>query len=336
MMDDASNMDNPANPTSQKRQKMSLFDNPRARNGGNSTSFVSTSNTGIMDTTFGSTTDEEDDDTEQQYLNKMVDDTDRKVETVLGKGVDVWKSFNGTVYADINDGIKRQRRDEEIWGKKKGKRKRATIQKEKGGGQLEQRFDSLRNLKSISGSGSTSTPSTYSDDTVSYPSLPLSEGYQTSFPRTPTASEWEIFPVRQSQYDDFSGTLLEYKSMNNSDWASKPLSSHAPRPQGFQTARTTQHQSTSPHSHPSSSRPQSIIPSPPADVFGNTIDGTRRIVSGSFGSFDGGQVDRFVERRYRLLPEHMGRAGGNSGLDGDGDRDGRPDKLKGRPWLRKG
>ncbi|KAH8624810.1 hypothetical protein IG631_20275 [Alternaria alternata] len=287
---------------------MSLFDNPRARNGGNSTSFVSTSNTGIMDITFGSTTDEEDYDTEQQYLNKMVNDTDRKVETVFGKGVDVWKSFNGTVYADVNDGIKRQRRDEEIWGKKKGKRKRATVEKEKGGGQLEQRFDSLRNLKSISGSGSTSTPT----------------------------SEWEVFPVRQSQYDDFSGTPLEYKSTNNSDRTSKPLSSHSPRPQSFQTARTTSHQSTSPHSHPSSSQPHSIIPSPPADVFGNTIDGTRRIVPESFGSFDGGQVDRFVERRYRLLPEHMGRAEGNSGQDRDGDRDGKPDKLKGRPRLRKG
>jgi hypothetical protein len=32
----------------------------------------------------------------------------------------------------------------------------------------------------------------------------------------------------------------------------------------------------------------------------------------------------------------MGRAGGNSGQDRDGDRDGKPDKLKGRPWLRKG
>ncbi|CAN9280368.1 unnamed protein product [Alternaria sp. RS040] len=334
-MDDASNMDNPANPPSQKRQKMSLFDNPRARNGGNSTSFVSTSNTGIMDTTFGSTTDEEDDDTEQQYLNKMVDDTDRKVETVFGKGVDVWKSFNGTVYADVNDGIKRQRRDEEIWGKTMGKRKRATTEKEKAAGQMEQRFDSLRNSKSISGSGSTSTPSTYSDNIVFYPSLPPSEGYQTSFPRTPTASEWEIFPVRQSQHDDFSGTPLEYKSMNNSDRTGKPLSSHALRPQGVQTARTTSHQSTSPHSHPSSSRPQSIIPSPPTDALGNTIDGTRRILSGSFGSFDGGEVDRFVERRYRLLPEHMGGAREKSGQGGDRDRDGKPGKLKGRPWLKK-
>jgi hypothetical protein len=86
-------MDNPTDSLGQKRQKMSLFDDPRARNGGNSTSFVSTSNTGIMDTTFGSTTDEEDDDTEQQYLKKMVFDTDRKAETVFGKGVDVWKSF---------------------------------------------------------------------------------------------------------------------------------------------------------------------------------------------------------------------------------------------------
>ena len=48
------------------------------------------------------------------------------------------------------------------------------------------------------------------------------------------------------------------------------------------------------------------------------------------------QLDRFVERRYRLLPEHMGGAREKSGQGGDRDRDGKPGKLKGRPWLKKG
>ncbi|KAI4655207.1 uncharacterized protein J4E79_008272 [Alternaria viburni] len=73
-----------------------------------------------MDTTHGSETDEEDNEDEaQEYLNKMTDDTNRKVETVFGKGVEVWKSFNGTIYADVNDKVKRKQRDEEVWGKKR-------------------------------------------------------------------------------------------------------------------------------------------------------------------------------------------------------------------------
>ncbi|KAL1797911.1 hypothetical protein ACET3X_004517 [Alternaria dauci] len=335
-------MDDTADTPGQKRQKMSLFDNSRARNGGNSTSFVSTSTTGIMDTTFGSTTDEEDDDDmEQYYLNKMSDDSDRKVETVFGRGIDVWKSFDGTVYADVNDKIKKQRRDEEVWGKKKEKRKRVATTKDKTGESLEQRYDSLRNSTS-SGSTSTLTPdhaqSTYSDATVSYPSLPLNDGYQKTLPRTPTASEWEIFPVRQSQYNDIPGTPLEYKSIKHPlsntettvtnipgsfDRPIKPLPTRAQRSHSLQSTPTASYHSLSTASQP------------PTGVFRTAIDGARRIVSGSFGSFDGEQVDRFAEREYRLLPGQMGEAGGKSRADGDGGQDAKPDKFKGRPCLMK-
>ncbi len=185
-----------------------------------------------MDTTHGSETDEEDnEDTAQHYLNKMTDDTDRKVETVFGKGVEVWKSFGGTVYADVDDETRKKLRDEELWGKKrKEKREKKEKEKRKGkcggsvdrqGKMLEGRFDLLRNSTFGSGSGSTSTPSlthsSYTNGSISYPLLRLSDG--KSLPSTPTASEWEIFPVSQSQYDDFSAAPLEYTSIGNTSAA---------------------------------------------------------------------------------------------------------------------
>ncbi|KAI4950587.1 hypothetical protein J4E91_004472 [Alternaria rosae] len=182
-----------------------------------------------MDTTHGSETDEEDNEDEaQEYLNKMIDDTNRKVETVFGKGVEVWKSFNGTIYADVNDTVKRKQRDQEVWGKK---RKRGVVDGQ--GKMLEQRFDSLRNSTSSSSSTSTatSTPTpylpliTYTDCTISYPSLPTR--YDTSLPSTPTASEWEIFPVRPSQEVDFPAAPLEYKSLSKA--MPEPRSAYANR-----------------------------------------------------------------------------------------------------------
>jgi hypothetical protein len=303
-----------------------------------------------MDTTFGSTTDEEDDDdTEQHYLNKMTDDTDRKVETVFGKGVGIWNSFNGTVYADVNDRIKKQQRDEELWGKKKEKRKRGAGGKQ--GGTLQQRFDSLRNPRSMSGSRSTSTPglrdSTYTDGTISYPSLSSSDC--TALPHTPTASEWEIFPVRQSQREDFSGMPLEYKSLNGTkfqqenagadnggsfDRPIKPLPSRAHRPQG--------QQSTMIHSDLPSSQLSSVMhphsaPTSSTGFSGNMLGGARGIVSGSFGRFDGSQVDRFDERGYRLLPGQLSEATKkDENRETGGQRDGKPDRFKGRLWLRRG
>jgi hypothetical protein len=184
-----------------------------------------------MDTTHGSETDEEDnEDTAQHYLNKMTDDTDRIVETVFGKGVEVWKSFNGTVYADVDDETRKKQRDEEMWGKKKKKKTQKEKRKrggsvDKQGKMLQGRLDSLRNSTFGSGygcgygsgSGFTSTPSlthsSYTDGSIAYPLLCLSD--KTSLPSTPTASEWEIFPVSQSQYDDFSAAPLEYTSIRN-------------------------------------------------------------------------------------------------------------------------
>ncbi|KAI4628928.1 hypothetical protein J4E83_003481 [Alternaria metachromatica] len=335
------------------RRKMSLLDTFRGRNGGSSTSFITTSNTGIMDTTHGSETDEEDnEDKAQEYLNKMTDDTNRKVETVFGKGVEVWKSFNGTIYADVNDKVKRKQRDEEVWGKK---RKRGGADGQ--GKVLEQRFDSLRNSTSSSSSTSTaaSTPtrdlpqSTYFDSTITYPSLPTR--YDTSLPSTPTASQWENFPVRPSQEADFPAAPLEYKSLSKTmsglggtgtsmpgsfDRPIKPLPARVHRMEAVQTTDNT---STSPRSDLSNSQVQPVTPPPstPTSFFGTMLCGARRVISGSFGSFESTQADRFDERTYRLLPgSFYGVGEKQSDGDGEEDRDANHEMVEGRPWLRKG
>lgn len=308
-----------------------------------------------MDTTHGSETDEEDNEDEaQEYLNKMTDDTNRKVETVFGKGVEVWKSFNGTMYADVNDKVKRKQRDEEVWGKK---RKQGVANGQ--GKVLEQRFDSLRNSTSSSSSASNatvaSTPypplSTYTDSTISYPSLPLK--YDTSLPSTPTASEWEIFPVRPSQEEDFPVAPLEYKSLSKTilepgsagtsmarsfDRPIKPLPARVHRTEEVQTTDTTVSQSVPPRSDRSNSRlsPVSPPPSTPTGFIGTMLGGARRVMSGSFGSFESRQAVRFDERGYELLPGSFDEASEKQSLgDGERDRDAKHDKIDGRPWPRK-
>jgi len=306
-----------------------------------------------MDTTHGSETDEEDNEDEaQEYLNKMTDDTNRKVETVFGKGVEVWKSFNGTIYADVNDKVKKRQRDEEVWGKK---RKRGVADGQ--GKVLEQRSDSLRNSTSSSSSTSTtaSTPtrdlpqSTYSDSTISYPSLPTR--YDTSLPSTPTASQWENFPVRPSQEVDFPDPPLEYKSLSKTilepggtgtgmfgsfDRPIKPLPARVYRMGAIQTTDNT---STSPRSDRSNSQVQPVTPPPstPTSFISSMLGGARRVISGSFGSFESKQADQYDERRYRLLPGSFCEAGEKqSDGDGEEDRDAKHDKVERRPWLRKG
>jgi hypothetical protein len=354
-------MDFPTNPLlaapATKRRKLSLFDIFRGRNGGSSTSFLATSNTNIMDMTYDSETDEEDDEDEaQEYLNKMTDDTDRKIETVFGKGVEVWKSFGGTVYADVNDQIRKKQRDEALWGKKRKRGRGAADEQAK---ILAKRFDSLPNSTASSDSApspaSDSAPapgltlSTYTDSTISYPSLPSE--YDTSLPTTPTASEWEIFPVSQSQEEDFSAAPLEYRSLRNKsfepgsaglelpgsfDRPIKPLPARAHRVEGMRKTDTAGLRSIPPHRD----RPN-VIPAPPASAsntgfLGSLLGGARRMISGSFGSFDGREVDRFDERRYRLLPGTLGEAAEeNQDGGGGGEEDGKRDKFKGRPSLRR-
>jgi hypothetical protein len=99
-----------------KRQKLSFFATIRARNGGSPDSFLTPSSSSPPTNDDGSDTEEEDNTKlEEEYLNKMTDDTDRPKQTVFGEGVEVWTSHGGTVYADVNDKIKRAQREKEIW-----------------------------------------------------------------------------------------------------------------------------------------------------------------------------------------------------------------------------
>jgi hypothetical protein len=70
-----------------------------------------------------------------------------------------------------------------------------------------------------------------------------------------------------------------------------------------------------------------------------------RIVSGSFGSF-GGEVSRFDERKYRLLPkkkDEMKSEEAKKEKNDDDDDDenptkkteAEPDLFKGKPWLKR-
>jgi hypothetical protein len=100
-----------------KRRKLALFNTIRLRNGGSNESHITPSNIPAEDIEYGGsdTEDEGDEETAQFYLNKMADDTDRPQETVFGEGVEVWKSHDGTVYADFTDKVKRKIREEETW-----------------------------------------------------------------------------------------------------------------------------------------------------------------------------------------------------------------------------
>jgi hypothetical protein len=102
--------------TAQKRRKLSLFGTIRVRNGGAITDHITPANTPEDAADDGSDTeDEADEETAQYYLNKMTDDMDRKTETVFGPGVEVWTSHGGTVYADLNDRVKRKMKEQELW-----------------------------------------------------------------------------------------------------------------------------------------------------------------------------------------------------------------------------
>ncbi|KAH4064138.1 hypothetical protein HBH50_182990 [Parastagonospora nodorum] len=108
-------MDPPSN--TGKRRKLSLFNTIRVLNGGSDDDLVTPFNTPleIVEDGGSDTEDEEDEQTAQYYLNKMRDDTDRPKQTVFGEGVEVWKSYGGTIYADLTDQVKRKMREEETW-----------------------------------------------------------------------------------------------------------------------------------------------------------------------------------------------------------------------------
>ncbi|KNG52538.1 hypothetical protein DDE82_007155 [Stemphylium lycopersici] len=294
-----------------KTPKPTLFSTFRARNGGAPNSSLNCDNTTTMDATPGGSDTEEEDNSaqEREYLDKMTDDTDRRVETVFGAGVDVWKSFGGTVYADVKESVKKKRRDEYMWGKKKANKGKARTK--------------------TSDSRSSSPPDDlYRDDEQGEhaPNQALNP------PATPTQSEWEIFPVTNSQYDDIRVPLSFSPALHITPHIQEP--SPAPVPQTLPNTTPTPifppRREKLTATTPSLYRPRTPTDtlfhrgSAGVDPLGNLnrpfrytsvqvrreeadngqpstwVQRPRRVVSGSFGSFEGGRVGRFDERGYRL------------------------------------
>jgi hypothetical protein len=210
-----------------KRRRTALKSTFRARNGGADTSFIQNT-PGLTDTgALGSDTEEEDnEDLAQEYLNRMTDDTDRPTQTVFGKGVYVWKGQDGTVNADLTDEMKKKQRDEQVWGKK---RKRGGNSKPHP--RQKQRPESIQeDPASHPDPSSTKEARGYADSTIAYPTLPTA--YPSFIPPSPTASEWELFPVQasftQSMLDPATlSPPLEYRPLQNGDRPIKPLPARA-------------------------------------------------------------------------------------------------------------
>ena len=188
-----------------KRRRTNLISNFRVRNGGSNTAFLSPSTPGLSATNSGSDTEDEgDEELAQHYLDKMTDDTDRPTSTVFGKGVDVWKDEDGTIYADLTDEMKKKQRDEEIWGKK---RKRRGWKADLDGPLKAPPFDSSLGGQQVPPFNPSLRGQGYTDGNISCPPLP-SVTYPSLIPPTPTASEWELFPVS----DSLSGSRRDFKT----------------------------------------------------------------------------------------------------------------------------
>ncbi|KAL5120011.1 hypothetical protein ACEQ8H_002109 [Pleosporales sp. CAS-2024a] len=98
-----------------KRRKLVPFDTIRVRKGGSNSSHITPLDTNAVGNAGSDTEDEADEETAQYYLNKMSDDADRPKETVFGKDIQVWRSKDGTMHADLTDRQKQQMRERELW-----------------------------------------------------------------------------------------------------------------------------------------------------------------------------------------------------------------------------
>ncbi|CAO2655405.1 Nn.00g104690.m01.CDS01 [Neocucurbitaria sp. VM-36] len=283
-------MANPTRPP-QKRRKLTLPPRPlHLRNGGSANSFIPANSAPYALSPSGSDTEEEDStDLEQHFLDKMTDDTDQKIQTVFGAGVNVWKSLGGTVYTDLDDGVKSKMREEQLWGTK---RKRNDAKGKKGGNDASQ-VDRLKEVPVVP------------QGVVTLAQSPLPAAAARSPLQTPMATPTPMI---------------------------KALTAPAPAiaPYRPRTPHDTQFNRGSAGIDPLGAYNRPIHPLPAARQLGAAADQAplRRIVSGSFGSFEGGRPGRFDERAYRL---GQGTGGGEEGEKGEG----KLDVFKGKPWLRR-
>jgi hypothetical protein len=310
----------------------------RIRNGGGLTSHITPADTPIIDT--GSDTEDEcDEELAQYYLNKMTDDTDRKKETVFGEGIEVWTSVGGTVYADITDDVRRKIREEELWGQGAldtvevggGKRKIGSgVEDEKVTEKKERSPDAHKGSADIDAHACPP----HTQRTIPYPD------------RDPDAT---LFYHSSAGINPLGAHARPVKPLpkRRLPLSSPHVTSSATRI-GIQGPSHPHHSSQVPHPH--TSRTSNMHTKGPVQIFptqdhgevqtapskrGHPLPAVRpsRIVSGSFGSFDGSGRGRFDERKYRLGPK--GDDGGKKDEEDRGKGERGLDMFKGKPWLRR-
>ncbi|KAF1921438.1 hypothetical protein BDU57DRAFT_49891 [Ampelomyces quisqualis] len=325
-----------------KRRKLDLLSTLRVRNGGDITSFLtpaalipSSTLPPPDDADLGSETeDEADEETAQYYLNKMTDDTDRKIETVFGEGVKVWKSIGGTVYADLTDREKRKMREKELWDQEakekiEGGLKRKIAAEAKTDEEL---VEEVKTEERAAKKFIFKPKRNYDPKTNVFARL---HNEDISFHKTPPApipSPKSPYPPRDPNTTQFhhSSAGIDPLGAHNRPIMPLPTRRRNAVPNVPEGNFTTLHAMPSnrsraegPQVHGANRLLPSRAPSLPAR--------SERIVSGSFGSFEGGMVNRFEERGYRLLPASRREEGGRSTGQG-GEKV--LDVFKGRPWLR--
>ncbi|KAH4295104.1 hypothetical protein HBI02_174560 [Parastagonospora nodorum] len=335
-------MDPPSN--TGKHRKLSLFNTIRVLNGGSDDDLVTPFNTPleIVEDGGSDTEDEEDEQTAQYYLNKMRDDTDRPKQTVFGEGVEVWKSYGGTIYADLTDQVKRKMREEETWNAEA----MATVAgglKRKMGEEADAKIKNWMLEKKTDGKP---IPPDVNRDPSATRFHFSSAGID---PLGAHARPIKPLP-RRSNLPRMGERLVSVGVTGTSGSAPVP---HADPLTGTQPQVRDGESPPVPASSPSLRR--RALPVFRAPREGALETRTRRVVSGSFGSFEGG-VGRFDEREYRLGPKKGGEkleTVSEEREDEDGEenvkenvkekdspkqnvKDGKkPDLFKGKPWLKR-
>ncbi|KAH7384265.1 hypothetical protein DE146DRAFT_770042 [Phaeosphaeria sp. MPI-PUGE-AT-0046c] len=309
---------NPIIPALDKRRKLSLLDTIRVRNGGEDSSFLTVANTPPLarESDGSDTEDEEDEEKAQYYLNKMSDDTERATETVFGKGVEVWKSMGGTVYADLTDEVKRKMREEELWGDEAREKIEGGLKRKVATDDAAKKSASFAPTKpDIPSVGEVFYHTLPSD--ITCPDLPSTNKTKFPVPPAPSPLPAPAYPIRNPTATQFHHSSAGIDPMGAYSWRIKPL------PNRRVSTTISQHPFPGPGARLWG--PLSLLHQQHHQTVGLVEQQTvRRIVSGSFGSFEGA-VGRFDERAYRLGVKADNKESGEEKLD----------PFKGRPWLRR-
>ncbi|KAH7067579.1 hypothetical protein BKA63DRAFT_120697 [Paraphoma chrysanthemicola] len=295
-----------------KRRKLSLITTLRVRNGGSTDSFISP-NAPALGADSGSDTEEEDNSAlEEEYLNRMTDDTDRKIETVFGEDIDVWKSMGGTVYADVKDKVKRKMREQELWGngqkdkvkvgdKRKAEKITVSFQDDEEPGDADVIGKKGKGKKKAGKKG------------IQLP-IPTSSSAPPSIfnPFNPEGAHARPIKPLPKRAAKNAATPSIFSSLGRVNMEGKTQYPHTHNPNTSQSAspaaRSIIHDVDGvqlPLPLPAHLHLHGHFATPTAqanrDRASTAFLPSRRVVSGSFGSFDGVNAGRFDERPYRLL-----------------------------------